>query len=129
MSWQDQVGFPILSVMTYLPLVGVVLIVLFAKGRPDLYKLISLVSTVLAFVLSIVMLLRFDPDRPGMQFNENFVWIKSLNIHYGMGVDGIAALLIFLTTLLGFIVIIASWNYIKDRELGFFVSLLLLQVG
>ena len=129
MSWQDQVGFPILSVMTYLPLVGVVLIVLFAKGRPDLYKLISLVSTVLAFVLSIVMLLRFDPDRPGMQFNENFVWIKSLNIHYGMGVDGIAALLIFLTTLLGFIVIISSWYYVKDRERGFFISLLLLQVG
>ncbi len=46
-----------------------------------------------------------------------------------MGVDGIAALLIFLTTLLGFIVIISSWNYVKDRERGFFVSLLLLQTG
>ena len=45
------------------------------------------------------------------------------------GVDGIAALLLFLTTLLGVIVIIASWNYVKDRECGFFISLLLLQVG
>ena len=46
-----------------------------------------------------------------------------------MGVDGIAALLLFLTTLLGVIVIIGSWNYVKDREMGFFISLLLLQVG
>ena len=115
--------------MTYLPLVGVALIVLFAKDRPGLYKPISLATTVLAFVLSVVMLLRFDTGRPGMQFTENVVWIKSLNIHYGMGVDGIAALLIFLTTLLGFIVIISSWHYVKDRERGFFVSLLLLQTG
>ena len=64
-----------------------------------------------------------------MQFVEDVIWIKAFNIHYSVGVDGIAALLLFLTTLLGFIVIIASWNYIKDREMGFFISLLLLQVG
>jgi len=59
-GWQDQVGFPILSLMTYLPLVGVALIVLFAKDRPGLYKMIALATTVLAFILSVVMLLRFD---------------------------------------------------------------------
>ena len=64
-----------------------------------------------------------------MQFVENVTWIKAFNIHYGMGVDGIAAILLFLTTLLGVIVIIGSWNYVKDREMGFFISLLLLQVG
>jgi NADH-quinone oxidoreductase subunit M len=128
-GWQDQAGFPILSVMTYLPLVGVALIVLFGKDRPGFYKPVALVTTVAAFLLSVVMLLRFDTHRPGMQFTENVLWIKSLNIHYSMGVDGIAALLIFLTTLLGFIVIISSWNYVKDRERGFFASLLLLQTG
>jgi NADH-quinone oxidoreductase subunit M len=80
-------------------------------------------------VLSIVMLVVFDTKAPGMQFVENVTWIKALNIHYSFAVDGIAALLLFLTTLLGVIVIIGSWNYVKDRELGFFVSLLLLQVG
>ena len=64
-----------------------------------------------------------------MQFAETVTWIEPLNIKYGMGVDGIAALLVFLTTLLGVIVIIASWHYVKDREMGFFISLLLLQVG
>ena len=75
------------------------------------------------------MLFAFDTKVPGMQFVEDVTWIKAFNIHYGMGVDGIAALLLFLTTLLGVIVIIGSWNYVKDREMGFFISLLLLQVG
>ena len=129
MTWNDQIGFPILSIITYLPLAGVLLMLLVARGRPVAYKVISLVVTLAAFVLSIVMLVVLDTKAPGMQFVENFTWIKALNIHYSMGVDGIAALLLFLTTLLGVIVIIGGWNYVKDRELGFFVSLLLLQVG
>ncbi len=129
MSWQDQMGFPILSVITYLPLAGVLLMLAFGRGRPGVYKLVALVATLAAFVLSVVMLFCFDTEAPGMQFTESFVWIESLNVRYGFGIDGIAALLVFLTTLLGVIVIIASWNYVKDRERGFFISLLLLQVG
>jgi NADH-quinone oxidoreductase subunit M len=128
-TWNDQIGFPILSVITFLPLAGVLLMLLVGRGRPAVYKVISLIVTLVAFVLSIVMLVVFDTRAPGMQFVENVTWIKALNIHYSFAVDGIAALLLFLTTLLGVIVIIGSWNYVKDRELGFFVSLLLLQVG
>ena len=90
---------------------------------------ISLAVTLAVFALSAWMLIAFKTKLPGMQFAENVTWIKALNIHYGMGVDGIAALLVFLTTLLGVIVIVASWHYVKERELGFFISLLLLQVG
>ena len=128
-GWHQQAGFPILSVITYLPLVGVVIIALFGRGRPTFYKVVSLVVTLAAFALSIVLLLRLHANRPGMQFVENVIWIKRFNIHYGFGIDGISALFIFLTTLLGFIVIIASWHYVKDRERGFFATLLLLQVG
>ena len=129
MGWHQQAGFPILSVITFLPLLGVALIALFGKGRPQFYKVVSLIVTFAAFVLATVMLLRFHTHLPGMQFTENVMWIKRFNIHYSFGVDGIAALLIFLTTLLGCIVIIASWHYVSDRERGFFISLLLLQVG
>jgi len=122
-------GFPILSVMTYLPLAGVLVILALGKGRPGLYKVTALVTTLAAFVLSVVMLFRFDADAPGMQFVEDLVWIERFNIHYSFGVDGISALLVLLTTLLGVVVIIASWNYVKDRERGFFMSLLLLQTG
>ena len=53
-----------------------------------------------------------------MQFAENVTWIKALNIHYGMGVDGIAALLVFLTTLLGVIVIIAQLELRQGPRAG-----------
>jgi NADH-quinone oxidoreductase subunit M len=129
MGWQEQIGFPLLSIMTYLPLAGVFFILAVGKGRPGLYKWTALATTLASFVLSVVMLFGFDTKLPGMQFVEDFTWIKALNVHYGFGVDGISALLLFLTTLLGVIVIIASWNYVKDRERGFFVTLLLLQTG
>ena len=129
MTWSDQIGFPILSVITFLPLAGVALMLLLGRGRPAVYKVIALISTLAAFALSIWMMVAFDTGAPGMQFTENVLWIKQFNIHYGMGVDGIAALLLFLTTFLGVIVVIGSWHYVKDRELGFFASLLLLQVG
>ncbi len=129
MTFQSQIGFPILSVITFLPLAGVLLILIFGRGRPGVYKVIALISTLAAFVLACVMMLTFKTRVPGMQFVENWTWIKALNIHYSTGIDGIAALLLFLTTLLGVIVIIASWKYVKEREMGFFISLLLLQVG
>jgi NADH-quinone oxidoreductase subunit M len=128
MGWQQQIGFPILSVICYLPLVAVV-VALFTKSRPIVYKVACLAVTVAAFILSIVMLFSLDTKASGMQFSETFSWIPRFHIQYGFGVDGISALLVFLTTLLGFIVIISSWNYVKDRERGFFISLMLLQVG
>jgi NADH-quinone oxidoreductase subunit M len=148
MSWSDQAGFPLLSAITFLPLAGVLVILALAGLRslslrgvpqtdgdrartlwPTTYKTISLVVTLAAFALACFMMLRFDTGAAGMQFVEDVRWIPQFNIHYSTGVDGIAALLLFLTTLLGFIVIIASWYYVKEREMGFFISLLLLQVG
>ena len=151
MSWQDQIGFPILSVITYLPLAGVLLILaidwvrrraakLGADGAiegaparqswwPTTYKVISLAVTLAAFGLAIWMLFAFHKESADLQFVEDFTWVERFNIHYSFGIDGIAALMVFLTTLLGFIVIISSWHYVKDREMGFFISLLLLQTG
>ena len=129
MTWQNQMGFPILSVITFLPLAGVVLMLLVGRKNPQVYKVIALLATLAAFGLSIWMMLAFKQGEPGMQFTEDVMWIRPFNIHYSFGVDGIAAILLFLTTFLGVIVILGSWHYVKDRELGFFVSLLLLQVG
>jgi len=150
-SWQEQIGFPALSVVTYLPLAGVLVILALhwlrrplaklgaegaiagAAGRqtwwPTTYKVISLVTTLAAFALTVWMLFAFDKASPDLQFVEDVTWVERFNIHYSFGIDGIAALMILLTTLLGFIVIIGSWHYVKDREMGFFISLLLLQTG
>ena len=87
-----------------------------AAGRA-VYKVISLVVTLAAFVLSVVMLFALQDQRcRACSSPRTSPGSRRFNIHYGFGVDGIAALLVFLTTLLGVIVIIASWNYVKDRE-------------
>ena len=130
MTWQDQIGFPILSVITYLPLAGVLLILLVGRGRPTVYKTIALISTVAAFVLAVrvAVLLRHEraaacsssKTSPGSSRSTSTTASASTASRRCCSSS---------TTLLGFIVIIASWNYVKDREMGFFISLLLLQVG
>ncbi len=127
--FQDQIGFPILSVMTFLPTLGGLLMLLFMRGRPTLYKWTALVTTGATFVLSLVMWAYFDRYTADFQFIEKVNWIPRLGTSYHMGVDGISVLLILLTTLLSLIIIPASWNYIKDRELGFFISFLVLETG
>ncbi len=128
-SFQSQIGFPILSVMTFLPTLGAVAMLLLMRGRPRLYKFTALAATGATFILSLLMLAKFDQYTADFQFIEKVNWIHRLGASYHMGVDGISVLLILLTTLLSLIIIPASWNYIKDRELGFFASFLFLETG
>ena len=71
----------------------------------------------------------FDRGKDGFQFVEKRSWIPSIGVHYHFGVDGISALLILLTTLLGVIAILSSWTAITDRVRQYYVFLLLLQTG
>lgn len=127
-GYEEQIGFPILSVLVFLPTLGG-LVMFLCRRRPDIYKPVVLVTTAATFILSLLMYAWFDRFTADMQFVENTPWIKSLGISYHLGVDGISVLLILLTTLLSLIIIPASWNYIKDRELAFFASLLFLETG
>ncbi len=114
--------------VTFLPALGG-LIMLFLRGKPQLYKALALGVTGVNFVLSIVMLQFFDRYTADMQFVEKVPWISSLGISYHMAVDGISVLLIMLTALLSLIIVPASWNYIKERELQFFAAFLFLETG
>ena len=70
------------------------------------------------------------PDgRPGFQFEERADWIPSLGAHYHIGIDGISLLLVMLTTLMGFIAMLCSWNAIQDRVKEYYAMFLLLQTG
>jgi NADH-quinone oxidoreductase subunit M len=112
----------ILSYITFLPLVGVV-ILLFIRGRDEasenLARWVSLVVSSVVFVLSLVMWAQFDPSKPGFQFVQNYAWIGN-SIGYRMGVDGISVLLVVLTALMLPICIIASWNSVHTRCWGRF---------
>src|SRR5687767_15314455 len=119
----------ILSLITWLPAIGAILILAFMKkDQSNLIKRFATIWFGLAFVLSLV-LLKYDRVVGGMQFLEDHQWIPVIGARYQMGVDGVAVLLIVLTTLLGAIASLSSWNYIQKREKEYYVLLLLLQTA
>ncbi|HKO44991.1 MAG TPA: NADH-quinone oxidoreductase subunit M [Pyrinomonadaceae bacterium] len=119
----------ILSIVTWLPTIGAIIIMaLFKKNQADSIKKFATAWFGLAFIASLV-LLKYDRVIGGMQFLEDHQWIPVIGARYQMGVDGVAVLLIVLTTLLGAIASLSSWNYIQKREKEYYVLLLLLQTA
>ena len=118
-----------LTILTFLPLVGALVMLLFMRKRPRAYKVTALVTTILTLAMAIYLFTQFRTGTAAYQFQEDFSWIPSLGISYHLGVDGISLLLVLLTTLLTVVAILGSWNSIKDRGLAFFISLLVLETG
>ncbi|HET6669597.1 MAG TPA: NADH-quinone oxidoreductase subunit M [Pyrinomonadaceae bacterium] len=119
----------ILSIVTWLPTVGAIIILaLFKKNQGSLIKKFATAWFGLAFVASL-LLMAYDRTRGGMQFLEDYQWIPVIGARYQMGADGVAVLLIVLTTLLGVIAALSSWKYIEKREKEYYVLLLLLQTA
>ncbi|HEX6716576.1 MAG TPA: NADH-quinone oxidoreductase subunit M [Pyrinomonadaceae bacterium] len=119
----------ILSFVTWLPAVGAILILaLMKKDQSSLIKRFATAWFALDFVLSL-WLLKYNRGMGGMQFLEDRQWIPIIGARYQMGVDGVAVLLIILTTLLGAIAALSSWEYIQKREKEYYVLLLLLQTA
>src|SRR5262245_483517 len=99
----------LLSVITFLPLVGALVLLLPAFGRRERENAVRLVANgfgILGFLVSLPLWFRFDREAAGFQFVERASWIPSIGVQYLLGVDGISALLVLLTTLLGAIAIL-----------------------
>ena len=118
-------GFPLLSLITFLPVVGALLI-LVVRGSDETARLIALATTSIVFVLSLVLWANFDPSTPDFQFVESSVWLGG-NITYKMGVDGISVLFVVLTAFLMPICILAS-EAIHTRLREYMVAFLLLEM-
>ncbi|CAN5505530.1 NADH-quinone oxidoreductase subunit M [soil metagenome] len=119
----------ILSIVTWLPTVGAVIILaLFKKNHASAIKKFATAWFGIAFVASL-FLLTYNRAIGGMQFLEDYQWIPVIGARYQMGVDGVAVLLIVLTTLLGVIAALSSWNYIQKREKEYYALLLFLQTA
>ncbi|MFN2512028.1 MAG: NuoM family protein [Pyrinomonadaceae bacterium] len=119
----------ILSIVTWLPTVGAIIILaLFKKDQASAIKKFATAWFGLAFVASL-LLLSYNRAMGGMQFLEDHQWIPVIGARYQMGADGVAVLLIVLTTLLGVIAALSSWNYIQKREKEYYALLLFLQTA
>ena len=126
-------GVPILSIITYVPLIGALFIVFFVRGEnARAIRNIATGVAVFDFLLSVPLWFYFDPKASGrglFQFRESVDWIPALGVKYSFGIDGIALLLILLTTLTGVIAIYSSYTAITYRQKEYYVLLLLLQTG
>ena len=99
-------GFPILTILALVPLVGALLVLV---GRDNSSRVIGLLASLAALAVGIAVAVMFNPGG-GMQFVEQADWVPSLGLHYALGVDGIGLTMVVLTVVLVPVVLIASWD-------------------
>ena len=117
---------PLLTAVTFLPLVGALIIAFLPESavRPA-----ALATALLTWVVSLVLLVGFDPTGAEFQFVEVADWIPLFGIQYKLGVDGLSLILVVLTTTLTWISLLASWGPIQTRIREYMISFLILEVG
>ena len=119
----------ILSLTIFAPLVGAIVLAFIPGDQVAAIRWGALAIAAVAFVLSIILVLAFDPSVDGFQFVQQVPWIGFFGIEYKVGVDGISLVLVVLTTLLTTISILASFGPITTRVKEYMIAFLVLEVG
>ena len=121
---------PLLSLITFLPLVGAGFI-LTIRGESDVVarnaRNVALLTSVTTFLLSLGVWFNFDTSTSAFQFQERAVWMPTFNIAYHLGVDGISMLFVLLSTLLTPICVLASWESITERVKEYMIAFLVME--
>jgi NADH-quinone oxidoreductase subunit M len=124
----------ILSLMTFIPLIGAALILMVPKGNDKVIKTMAVLTTIFPMLLSVKLWGGFDRALAGVnlasqfQFVEHYVWIPSINVDYYLGADGISIPMLMLTSLISFLAVIASFG-IEKQVKGYMALFLLLETG
>jgi NADH-quinone oxidoreductase subunit M len=124
----DNLSSVILTLVTFVPLAGALLLVLLPRRDRDI-RVFALVISLLTFVLSLHLPVHFHRAQSGFQYEIDNAWIATPNIHYHMGIDGISMWLVVLTTFLTPLCVLISWKSIHDRVKEFFILLLILETA
>ena len=130
MNALNAAGFPLLSLLTFLPLIGGVIIMTIRGSEEAIAtnaRWTALWTSLIVFLLSLVLWFRFDTSSAGFQFVEQAAWLPEWGITYKMGVDGISVLFVLLATALTPICILASWESIGTRVREFMFAFLVLE--
>jgi NADH-quinone oxidoreductase subunit M len=123
----------LLSILTWLPIVGGAVLLFIGDGgdarssEARVMRIAALGFSLQVFVLSIGLYIGFDNTSTSMQFVERVPWIGAFNVFYYLGVDGISAPLILLTTFITPLVVIAGWDTIEKRPAQYFAAFLILE--
>jgi NADH-quinone oxidoreductase subunit M len=123
-------SWPLLSLVTFLPLLGVALI-LILRGEAEAVarnaRWIALWTTLVVLALSIVIWIDFDPTAAGFQFVEEAQWFPGLHIAYHLGIDGISLFFVLLSAFLTPVCVVASWTSIRNRVKEYMIAFLVLE--
>jgi NADH-quinone oxidoreductase subunit M len=123
----------LLSVLIWLPILGGLLLLIIGDDndarsqKAGMMRTSALLITFTTFVLSTALYVGFDNAAMSMQFVERAAWVDAINAFYYLGIDGISAPLILLTTFITPLVIISSWDTIKSRPAQYFAAFLILE--
>ncbi|MBB3065862.1 NADH-quinone oxidoreductase subunit M [Limibacillus halophilus] len=123
-------GWPILSLVTFLPLVGAAFI-LFVRGDEEVVarnaRYVALWTSLITFALSLFLWFDFERGTAEFQFVERIEWLPTFGIAYKVGVDGISVLFVLLSTLLTPLCVLASWESITKRVKEYMIAFLVLE--
>jgi len=127
-------SFPLLSAMAFFPLLGIPVILLLPQSKASYAKWLGLVFTLPSLALGVVLYGSYNRELAGVfdpasfQFIERVPWIKTFNIEYFVGIDGLSVMMVLLTVLLCTLCMVASFS-IKQSPKGYFSLFLLLETG
>ena len=121
-------NFPILTIVTFLPLLGAIWLLFIDRGKEEKIKRIALITAIGSFVISLPLFFNFQLNTHEFQFVEKVPWIKEFGISYHVGIDGISLFLFLLTSFISVVSILASWT-IKDRIKEYMIAMLVLETG
>ena len=118
-----------LSLMIFIPLVGMVVVLLLPRDQEELAKKVTLGFTLIPLLLAVILFIQYDRSVSDLQFAFDTIWIKAFDIHYHIGINGISVTLLLLTALLGPICVLASWRNIEKGVKAYLALFLLLETG
>jgi NADH-quinone oxidoreductase subunit M len=124
----------VLNIVCYLPLVGMVVIMLIPRESVNAIRWTANITGFLGFLVSVPLMTAFNNPQyidaaSHFRFVVDYSWIPLIGANYKLGIDGISMLLVLLTTLLGFVSILSSWTAISERVKEYYAFMLLLQTG
>jgi NADH-quinone oxidoreductase subunit M len=123
-------NLPLLSLVTFLPLIGGLFIMVLRgedKAVADNARWIALWTSLIVFLLSLLLWTGFNPSTADFQFVEQHEWMPSLHIGYHLGIDGISLFFVLLSTLLTPICVLASWEAVHVRVKEYMIAFLVLE--
>ncbi len=120
-------NLPLLSILTWLPVLGGVAVMLIGDHRASLARWAALAVALAALAFSVPLWFHFDATSAALQFVERMPWVPALHSDYYLGIDGISLPLIVLTTFSTVLVIIAGWTVIEKRPSQYYAAFLILE--